>query len=94
MSEPVEYRTYWEAQSRARHPKIWHLRECLAASKKRIAELESLIREQQMASAKHLAAELEARLMQLRADWLAANDPKDGTDCVTPFDVYLYGKRD
>lgn len=25
-----------------------------------------------------------------RAEWLDANDPQDGTDCVTPFDKYLY----
>lgn len=26
-----------------------------------------------------------------REEWLAENDPNDGTDCVTPFDHYLYG---
>lgn len=25
-----------------------------------------------------------------RAEWMDANDPQDGTDCVTPFDKYLY----
>lgn len=25
-----------------------------------------------------------------RIEWLEANDPQDGTDCVTPFDHYLY----
>jgi hypothetical protein len=34
---------------------------------------------------------LGAALRQLRSDWLAENEPRDGTDCVTPFDVYLYG---
>lgn len=27
-----------------------------------------------------------------RNEWLEANDPVDGTDCVTPFDKYLYGQ--
>ncbi len=31
-----------------------------------------------------------ADLDQWRRDWLDENDPKDGTDCVTPFDAYLY----
>lgn len=26
-----------------------------------------------------------------RRDWLRENDPRDGTDCVTPFDAYFYG---
>lgn len=30
-------------------------------------------------------------LLAWRSDWLAENDPMDGTDCVTPFDKYLYG---
>lgn len=25
-----------------------------------------------------------------RSEWLEENDPQDGTDCVTPFDKYLY----
>lgn len=25
-----------------------------------------------------------------REEWLDENDPEDGTDCVTPFDKYLY----
>lgn len=29
-------------------------------------------------------------LIHWREEWLAENDPKDGTDCVTPFDEYLY----
>lgn len=28
--------------------------------------------------------------LSARAEWLEANDPQDGTDCVTPFDEYLY----
>ncbi|MNQ50647.1 hypothetical protein D3C85_646030 [compost metagenome] len=27
-----------------------------------------------------------------RDEWLTENDPEDGTDCVTPFDKYLYGR--
>lgn len=30
-------------------------------------------------------------LCHWRTEWLEANDPQDGTDCVTPFDRYLYG---
>ena len=29
-------------------------------------------------------------LKMWREEWLEENDPKDGTDCVTPFDKYLY----
>lgn len=29
-------------------------------------------------------------IAEWRAEWLEANDPRDGTDCVTPFDKYLY----
>jgi len=29
-------------------------------------------------------------LNEWRAEWMDANDPQDGTDCVTPFDKYLY----
>ena len=29
-------------------------------------------------------------LVKWREEWLAENDPQDGTDCVTPFDAYLY----
>lgn len=29
-------------------------------------------------------------LKEWRQAWLAENDPGDGTDCVTPFDQYLY----
>lgn len=25
-----------------------------------------------------------------RKEWLEVNDPQDGTDCITPFDQYLY----
>lgn len=28
-------------------------------------------------------------LVMWRKHWLEENDPKDGTDCVTPFDAYL-----
>lgn len=31
-------------------------------------------------------------LNQQRGEWLEQNDPQDGTDCVTPFDRYLYGQ--
>lgn len=30
-------------------------------------------------------------LLLWRQEWLKENDPYDGTDCVTPFDKYLYG---
>ncbi|SFY07866.1 hypothetical protein [Azotobacter vinelandii] len=30
-------------------------------------------------------------LKEWRQAWLDENDPPDGTDCVTPFDHYLYG---
>lgn len=30
-------------------------------------------------------------LLAWRKDWLVEHDPEDGTDCVTPFDKYLYG---
>lgn len=30
-------------------------------------------------------------LLAWRNDWLVEHDPEDGTDCVTPFDKYLYG---
>lgn len=29
-------------------------------------------------------------ITQARKEWLEQNDPKDGTDCVTPYDVYFY----
>lgn len=29
-------------------------------------------------------------IKQWREEWLEENDPKDGTDCVTPYDKYLY----
>lgn len=29
-------------------------------------------------------------MLQWRKDWLEENDPKDGTDCETPFDKWLY----
>lgn len=29
-------------------------------------------------------------IKQWREEWLEENDPQDGTDCVTPFDKYLY----
>ena len=28
---------------------------------------------------------------EARRVWLEENDPRDGTDCVTPFDKFLYG---
>lgn len=31
-------------------------------------------------------------LIDWRTEWLELNDPQDGTDCVTPFDKYLYGQ--
>lgn len=33
---------------------------------------------------------LKGDIEQWREEWLEENDPKDGTDCVTPFDKYLY----
>lgn len=38
----------------------------------------------------------DAFLQEVRAArdvWLAENDPRDGTDCVTPFDRFLYGVK-
>jgi len=35
-------------------------------------------------------AEAKALLIEARADWLEANDPRDGTDCVTPYDAWLW----
>lgn len=32
----------------------------------------------------------KADITQWRKDWLEGNDPQDDTDCVTPFDRYLY----
>lgn len=38
--------------------------------------------------------ELADRLIsQARAEWLEANDPGDGTDVVTPYDVWFYKFR-
>lgn len=34
---------------------------------------------------------LVSDIVRWRRDWLEENDPRDGTDCVTPFDHYLYG---
>lgn len=28
-----------------------------------------------------------------RSEWMESNDPKDGTDCVTPYDHYLYNSN-
>lgn len=33
---------------------------------------------------------LEKAVREARDMWLEENDPKDGTDCVTPFDGVLY----
>lgn len=33
---------------------------------------------------------LYSEIKQKRARWLTENDPRDGTDCVTPFDHFLY----
>ena len=30
------------------------------------------------------------KLIRWCEEWLPENDPKDGADCVTPFDEYLY----
>lgn len=30
------------------------------------------------------------QVIKWRQEWLDQNDPSDGTDCVTPFDKYLY----
>lgn len=32
-------------------------------------------------------------VIEARRIWLEENDPKDGTDCVTPFDHLLYSRR-
>jgi hypothetical protein len=35
--------------------------------------------------------EIASRLIgQARVEWLEANDPNDGTDAVTPYDVWFY----
>lgn len=34
---------------------------------------------------------LVAAIDEARLAWLEENDPKDGTDCVTPYDHLLYG---
>ena len=34
----------------------------------------------------------EALLVQAREEWLEANDPGDGTDCVTPYDRWFHGR--
>ncbi|AEG53176.1 hypothetical protein [Sinorhizobium meliloti] len=31
-------------------------------------------------------------IVEARRVWLEENDPQDGTDCVTPFDKFLYGR--
>lgn len=31
-----------------------------------------------------------ADLLEWRLEWLSENDPKDGNDCVTPYDKYFY----
>ena len=33
---------------------------------------------------------VKAFLISQREVWLEENDPRDGTDCVTPFDQFLY----
>lgn len=33
---------------------------------------------------------LQELAIKARADWLEENDPNDGTDCVSPYDEYLY----
>jgi hypothetical protein len=33
-------------------------------------------------------------LLEWRQEWMDANDPEDGTDCVSPFDKYIYGEWD
>lgn len=35
----------------------------------------------------------KADLLTWREEWLEANDPQDGTDCVAPHDKYLYGSK-
>ena len=32
-------------------------------------------------------------IAQAREEWLEANDPKEGTDVVTPYDVWFYKVR-
>lgn len=38
----------------------------------------------------NIPEELHADIIEWRKAWLSENDPRDGTDCVTPFDKYLY----
>lgn len=38
------------------------------------------------------AVVLRKDILEWRAEWLDANDPQDGSDCVTPFDKYLYSR--
>ncbi|MDX0007805.1 hypothetical protein GOB40_13790 [Sinorhizobium meliloti] len=40
-----------------------------------------------------ISEELYADIVAWREEWLRENDPRDGTDCVTPFDKYLYKRQ-
>jgi hypothetical protein len=38
--------------------------------------------------------ELATKLIaQARKEWIEQNDPQDGTDVVTPYDVWFYKER-
>ena len=44
----------------------------------------------ELAQCRQLLAEARQVILEARREWLADNDPQDGTDVVTPYDAILY----
>lgn len=44
----------------------------------------------ELAQCRQLLAEAKQVILEARREWLADNDPQDGTDVVTPYDAILY----